>query len=78
MTAEKRKRSDYAKMLKQYPDVLRIEQMCEAFGGMSTKTGYKIVPTIFLEPYSIPNTPKLSTSIIEDITKITSDKSISI
>ena len=33
MTAEKRKRSDYAKMLKQYPDVLRIEQMCEALGG---------------------------------------------
>ena len=43
MTAEKRKRSDYAKMLKQYPDVLRIEQMCEALGGMSTKTGYKML-----------------------------------
>lgn len=43
ITAEKRKRSDYAKMLKQYPDVLRIEQMCEALGGMSTKTGYKML-----------------------------------
>ena len=35
MTAEKRKRSDYAKMLKKYPDVLKIEQMCEALGGMA-------------------------------------------
>ena len=43
MTAEKRKRSDYAKMLKKYPDVLKIEQMCEALGGMSTKTGYKML-----------------------------------
>lgn len=43
MTAEKRKRSDYSKMLKKYPDVLKIEQMCEALGGMSTKTGYKML-----------------------------------
>lgn len=33
----------YAKMLKKYPDVLKIEQMCEALGGMSTKTGYKML-----------------------------------
>lgn len=43
MTAEKRKRSEYCKMLKQYPDVLNIGQMCSALGGMSTKTGYKML-----------------------------------
>ena len=30
-------------MLKKYPDVLKIKQMCEALGGMSTKTGYKML-----------------------------------
>ena len=43
MSAEKMKRNEYAKMLKQYPDVLKLEQMCEALGGMSTKTGYKML-----------------------------------
>ena len=43
MSAEKIKRNEYAKMLKQYPDVLKLEQMCEALGGMSTKTGYKML-----------------------------------
>ena len=43
MSIEKMKRNEYAKMLKQYPDVLKLEQMCEALGGMSTKTGYKML-----------------------------------
>lgn len=43
MSEEKRKRSEYVKMFKKYPDVLKIEQMCEALGGMSTKTGYKLL-----------------------------------
>lgn len=29
-------------MLKEYPDVLKIEQMCDALGGISAKTGYKL------------------------------------
>ena len=43
MSEEKRKRSEYVKMFKKYPNVLKIEQMCEALGGMSTKTGYKLL-----------------------------------
>lgn len=31
------------KMLKKYPDVLNINQMCDALGGLSTKTGYKLL-----------------------------------
>ena len=30
-------------MLKNYPDVLNAEQMCEILGGISIKTGYKIL-----------------------------------
>jgi len=32
----------YSIMLKEYPDVLDINQMCEIL-GVSTKTGYKIL-----------------------------------
>ena len=30
-------------MLKNYPDVLNVEQMCEILGGINIKTGYKIL-----------------------------------
>lgn len=43
MTEEKRKKSAYLKMLKNYPDVLNVEQMCELLGSISIKTGYKIL-----------------------------------
>lgn len=36
-------RSVYKSLLKNYPDVLSVEQMCEALGGVSKKTGYKIL-----------------------------------
>lgn len=40
---EKKKRSEYMKMLKKYPELLHIEQLCEILGGISTKTGYKLL-----------------------------------
>ena len=38
-----KKKNVYTKMLKNYPDVLNVTQMCEALGGISTKTGYKLI-----------------------------------
>ena len=35
-------RDAYTLMLKEYPDVMNIEQMCEIL-GISTKTGYRIL-----------------------------------
>lgn len=35
-------RDAYRLMLKEYPDVMDIEQMCEAL-SISTKTGYKLL-----------------------------------
>ena len=35
-------REAYKLMLKEYPDVLMIDQMCEIL-GISTKTGYRIL-----------------------------------
>lgn len=33
----------YNKLLSGYPDVMNIEQLCEALGGISKKTGYKLL-----------------------------------
>lgn len=35
-------REAYRLMLKEYPDIMNIEQMCEIL-GISTKTGYRIL-----------------------------------
>lgn len=41
-TAVISQRDAYTVMLKQYPDVMDIEQMCEVL-GVSTKTGYQLL-----------------------------------
>jgi len=36
-------RSYYKMLLKDYPDVLNVMEMCAALGGLSKKTGYKLM-----------------------------------
>ena len=43
MLSETVRRKEYMNMLKKYPDVLKIKDMCEVLGGISTKTGYKLL-----------------------------------
>ncbi len=38
-----RRPKSYNKLLRKYPDVMNIGQMCEALGGISTNTGYKLL-----------------------------------
>lgn len=33
----------YNKLLSNYPEVMNIDQLCEALGGISTRTGYKLL-----------------------------------
>ena len=33
----------YNKLLSGYPEVMNIDQMCNALGGISTRTGYKLL-----------------------------------
>ena len=33
----------YNKLLNGYPEVMNIDQLCEALGGISTRTGYKLL-----------------------------------
>lgn len=36
-------RDAYRVMFQEYPDVVNIHQFCEMLGGISTKTGYRIL-----------------------------------
>ena len=33
----------YKLIFREYPDVVSVEQMCEMLGGISTKTGYRLL-----------------------------------
>lgn len=33
----------YKLIFRDYPDVVTVEQMCEMLGGISTKTGYRML-----------------------------------
>lgn len=33
----------YQCMFRDYPDVVNVEQICEMLGGISTKTGYRLL-----------------------------------
>ena len=33
----------YGLMFRDYPDVVNIEQLCKMLGGISTKTGYRLL-----------------------------------
>ena len=33
----------YKLMFSKYPDVVTVEQMCEMLGGISVKTGYRLI-----------------------------------
>ena len=43
MAVDNKQRCEYLRMFRKYPELLRIEQLCEALGGISTKTGYKLL-----------------------------------
>lgn len=52
-------RAAYHLMFREYPDVVGIEQMCEMLGGISTKTGYKMLREKKIKSYKIGRTYKI-------------------
>ena len=66
MSDEKKKRNEYIKMLKAYPDVLKIEQMCDALGGISTKTGYKLLRENRIESVKVGREYRITKSNVID------------
>ena len=43
MLTQSNRPKTYNKLLKNYPEIMNIDQMCEALGGISTRTGYKLL-----------------------------------
>ena len=55
-----KKKNLYTKMLKDYPDVLNVYQMCKALGGISTKTGYKLLKENKIESIKVGREYKIA------------------
>ena len=45
----------YKMMFRDYPDVVTVEQMCEMLGGISTKTGYRLLKSGAIKSLTIGN-----------------------
>lgn len=43
MLKQTKRPKTYNKLLSGYPEVMNIDQMCNALGGISTRTGYKLL-----------------------------------
>lgn len=43
MITQSNRPKTYNKLLKNYPEIMNIDQMCKALGGISTRTGYKLL-----------------------------------
>lgn len=55
-----KKKNVYTKMLKDFPDVLNVYQMCKALGGISTKTGYKLLKEKKIESIKVGREYKIA------------------
>lgn len=49
----------YKLVFRQYPDVVNVEQMCEMLGGISTKTGYRLLKQNQIKHFKIGRTYKV-------------------
>lgn len=45
--------STYRLAFQEYPDVVNIEQMCQMLGGISTKTGYRLLRSGAIQSFMI-------------------------
>jgi len=52
------KKDAYRIMLKEYPDVMTVEQMCEVL-GISKKTGYKLLRTNIISSIKVGRTYRI-------------------
>lgn len=43
----------YKMMFRDYPDVVNVEQMCEMLGGISIKTGYRLLKDGTIKSFAV-------------------------
>jgi len=66
----------YCLLFKEYPDVVNIEQMCEMLGGISTKTGYRILRENKINHFKIGRAYKIPKISILIYLKVIQESSI--
>lgn len=49
----------YKLVFREYPDVVNVEQMCEMLGGISTKTGYRLLKQNKIKHFKIGRSYKI-------------------
>lgn len=54
----------YSHMFQNYPDVVNVVQMCEMLGGISTKTGYKLLQANKINHFKIGRAYKIPKATI--------------
>lgn len=54
----------YSLMFQDYPDVVNVVQMCEMLGGISTKTGYKLLQANKINHFKIGRAFKIPKAAI--------------
>ena len=43
----------YDLLFTEYPDIVNVKQMCEMLGGISNKTGYKLISSDRIKSFTI-------------------------
>jgi len=66
----------YCLLFKEYPDVVNIEQMCEMLGGISIKTGYRILRENKINHFKIGRAYKIPKISILIYLKVIQESSI--
>lgn len=54
----------YSHIFRNYPDVVNVVQMCEMLGGISTKTGYKLLQANKINHFKIGRAYKIPKAAI--------------
>ncbi|EHI99236.1 hypothetical protein CDLVIII_2632 [Clostridium sp. DL-VIII] len=70
------KNNIYCLLFKEYPDVVNIKQMCKMLGGISTKTGYRILKEDKINYFKIGRAYKIPKISILIYLKLIQEESI--
>ena len=56
----------YNKLLSSYPEIMNIDQMCDALGGISTRTGYKLLKEVKIKSIKVGREYRIIKTYVTD------------
>lgn len=66
----------YKLLFTDYPDVVNVKQMCEMLGGISEKTGYRLLHTGAIKYFSIGRSYRIPKIHVIDYLAITEESGV--